>query len=374
MRLAVISFTGRGGQLNRFLCEKLNIHGHRTDGFEKRAGKAEAPLQPVEGSLREWTGRAFSEYDGMIFVGACGIAVRSIAPFVKDKFQDPAVVVIDEGAKFCISLLSGHVGCANELCSLVAGLAGAVPVISTATDVNGCFAVDVFARKNGLEILSRCLAKELSAAVLEGKQIPFFSTQPVEGELPKELILCETEEELRKHPGLKLAVSERRISVNSGGQEDILYLIPRTVTAGMGCRRGTEEAVLLRKLKNAFSDAGIFLQALEQVTTIELKQDEKGLHDLAEGLGVPFVWYTREQLLALPGEFSGSAFVKETVGIDCVCERAALKGSLERAEKGEADAREEGRLILNKQAGDGVTVAAAVRKTKLYFNRKENER
>ena len=109
MRLAVISFTGRGGQLNRFLCEKLNIHGHRTDGFEKRAGKAEAPLQPVEGSLREWTGRAFSEYDGLIFVGACGIAVRSIAPFVKDKFQDPAVVVIDEGAKFCISLLSGHV-------------------------------------------------------------------------------------------------------------------------------------------------------------------------------------------------------------------------------------------------------------------------
>ncbi len=365
MRLAVISFTERGGRLNRLLCEKFGQLGYDVDGFEKRAlekeksGRKEGCQETeiprtiyVAESLQEWTGKAFTEYDGLVFVGACGIAVRAIAPFLKDKFQDPAVVAIDEGAGFAVPLLSGHVGGANDLGRLTARLSGAVPVISTATDVNGLFAVDVFAKKNRLFLSDRELAKKCSAGIVAGKKIPFYSSQPICGKLPKELAFFEEKDGFLRQPGLKVAVSEQRFP----GKGEILYLVPRTVTAGMGCRRGIRQGQLLIRVKEVFSAAGIFMESLEQVATIEKKKEEEGLKKLAEGLSVAFLWYTGEELGRLPGAFSHSGFVEKTVGVDCVCERAAVMGS-----KG-------GTLLLSKQAGAGITVAAAKRKQKLHFD------
>lgn len=98
-----------------------------------------------------WAGRHFETDDAIIFVGACGIAVRSIAPYVASKKSDPAVLVIDECGKFVISLLSGHLGGANELTLEVAELLGAVPVVTTATDLHHRFAVDVFAKRIAVE-------------------------------------------------------------------------------------------------------------------------------------------------------------------------------------------------------------------------------
>ena len=378
MRLAAISFTEQGGRLNRFLCAALRRRGHGADSFEKRkkasrlseklpepggagweTGKEravlepeaeEAFLSPVTESLGEWTGRAFGSYDGLIFVGACGIAVRAIAPFVKDKFTDPAVVVVDERASFAVALLSGHVGGANDLCRLVAELCGAVPVISTATDVNGLFAVDVFAEKNGLVVMDRRLAKEISAAVLAGGRIPFFSSLPMAGDVPEELHVFTDAAAFLREPGPKAAVSERLLSPESG---DILYLVPRTVTAGMGCRRGTGEEKLRSALERALRKERIFPQALAGIATIEDKKGEEGLTALAERLGVPFRWYQREELLQVPGEFSRSDFVMKTVGVDCVCERAAVLAS------------GGGKLLFPKRSGDGITVAAAIGEKKL---------
>ncbi|MCI8505546.1 MAG: cobalt-precorrin 5A hydrolase [Lachnospiraceae bacterium] len=367
MHLAVISFTERGGKLNRSLCEDFQRQGIPVDSFEKRKGtevpsEAGGEVSPklVTERLGEWTGRAFGAYDGLIFVGACGIAVRAIAPFLKDKFTDPAVVTVDEGAGFVVSLLSGHVGGANDLCRRVAEALGAVPVISTATDVNGRFAVDVFAKHNGLGILDRGLAKEVSAAVLSGKKIPFFSAQPLLGEPPEELIVFEKEDEFWRESGIKIAVSERRLLAGEGSA-GVLYLVPKTVTAGMGCRRGTEQAKLRRALEQAFSEAGIFPEALKGIATIEKKKDEEGLTGLAAELEVPFSWYTKEELLALSGEFSYSDFVEKTVGVGCVCERAAVLGS------------GGGSLLFPKQATEGITLAAARGEKELRFG-KEREK
>ncbi|MCI8551083.1 MAG: cobalamin biosynthesis protein CbiG [Lachnospiraceae bacterium] len=365
MRLAIISFTERGGRLNRLLCSGFGELGYDVDGFEKRAlGKEESGREEgcqetrisgtayVTESLREWTGKAFAEYDGLIFVGACGIAVRAIAPFLKDKFQDPAVVAIDEGAGFAIPLLSGHVGGANDLGRLTARLSGAAPVVSTATDLNGLFAVDVFAKKNHLFLSDRELAKKCSAKVVAGKQIPFYSSQPVCGKLPGELVFFEEKDEFLRQPGLKVAVSEQRFF----GNGEILYLVPKTVTAGMGCRRGIQKEQLFGRLQEAFFAAGIFMEALEQVATIEKKKEEEGLKKLVEELSVAFLWYTGEELGRLSGAFSHSGFVEETVGVDCVCERAAVMGS------------GGGALLFSKQAGEGITVAAAKREQKLRFD------
>ena len=161
MRAAVVSFTGRGSRLNRKIVEILKSRGWDCEGWT-REKFAVSGLNIMEGTLADWTGKNFPEADALIFVGACGIAVRAVAPWVKDKFQDPAVVAADEGGQFVISLLSGHAGGANRLTRELAAALGAVPVITTATDVNGRFAVDVFAAENGCAISSRDLAKQLS--------------------------------------------------------------------------------------------------------------------------------------------------------------------------------------------------------------------
>ena len=128
-------------------------------------------LFSLKDSLREWTENSFEECDALIYIGACGIAVRAIAPFVKDKFTDPAVISMDELGGYIIPLLSGHVGGANELAMEIANITGGVAVISTATDVNGAFAVDVFAKKNDLKLANKELAKLISADILDGKHL-----------------------------------------------------------------------------------------------------------------------------------------------------------------------------------------------------------
>ena len=116
----------------------------------------------------------FSSMDALIFVGACGIAVREIAPYVKSKKTDPAVVCIDEAGQFVIPLLSGHIGGANALAEKLAEKLDATAVVTTATDVRGKFAVDAWAARHGCAISDMGLAKAVSAAILE-KDIPLCS-------------------------------------------------------------------------------------------------------------------------------------------------------------------------------------------------------
>lgn len=142
-----------------------------------------------EKNLRQWCRDCFEQAEGIIFIGACGIAVRTVAPFLKSKTTDPAVVVIDEAGQYVISLLSGHIGGANEFAVDIAQRIGATPVITTASDVNGKLAVDVFAKKNGLAIGSMHDAKEIAAAILRGERVGVYCTGNIEGAIPQELTL-----------------------------------------------------------------------------------------------------------------------------------------------------------------------------------------
>ena len=138
--------------------------------FYKYAEKGDIPFKNVA-ELRE----KIVEYSKLVFICACGIAVRTIAPFVKNKKEDFAVVVCDEDGKFAISLLSGHLGGANELAENVAEILGGQAVITTATDVNGITAIDNYAKENNLEIDSMKMAKEVSAQLLNGEKVAFKS-------------------------------------------------------------------------------------------------------------------------------------------------------------------------------------------------------
>ena len=187
MKCAVISFTRNGGKLNQILCRKLSEAGYPSIGCSIPKYAQPPELLSLPEPLKDWTGRMFREADALIFIGACGIAVRSIAPFVQDKKTDPAVLVIDEQGKFVISLLSGHLGGANALAEEAARILDAEPVITTATDRQGKFAVDVFAKENGLAILEMDLAKEESPRIVDGRKVGIFSDFSMDGELPGEL-------------------------------------------------------------------------------------------------------------------------------------------------------------------------------------------
>ena len=187
MKISMICYTLTGQQTGEKLKKGLEKEGNIVSLFTKSKYIPDS----IKGSCGKWTGEQFETADSIIFIGAAGIAVRSIAPFIQSKKKDPAVLVVDELGKFVISLLSGHLGGANELACLAADILQAIHVVTTATDLEGKFAVDVFAKKNNCHIFRMKEAKEVSAALLAGEKVGFYSEFPWEGELPEGLIWCQ---------------------------------------------------------------------------------------------------------------------------------------------------------------------------------------
>jgi len=330
VKLALTAFTRRGMELAGRLAQALEGEGH--------VCSLSAPVRLAEGawtgyeSLGVWTGERFGASDGLIFVGACGIAVRAVAPYVKDKLTDPAVVSVDEAGRFAVPLLSGHVGGANALALRVAELSGGQAAISTATDVNGLFAVDVWAARRGMSISSRALAKEVSAALLEGRPVGFASDF---GHPCPEGLQARTED-------LGVWVTDR---LTGAPFPRTLRLVPKSLILGIGCRRGTEALAIEEAVGEAL--AGLDPAAVAAAATIDLKRDEAGLLAFCQGRGWPLRVYSAGELAQAEGKFTPSAFVASVTGVDNVCERAAVLGG--------------GRLIVPKRAKNGVTTAVARR-------------
>lgn len=284
-------------------------------------------------SLSSWTAEHFATDDALVFVGASGIAVRAIAPHVHDKFTDPAVVSVDEAGMFVVPLLSGHVGGANELARAIADMLGAQAAVSTATDVNGLFAVDEWAARHGFAILERDIAKDISAALLERRAVGYQS----------DFDLDDAPQSMAESADIGFAVS-----VDDSRQPfaRTLHLVPRVATVGVGCRKGTDPAVLRSAVLDALAEARVSLHAVSSLASIDVKADEPAVLQLAQDEGWDLSFYSADQLAGVPGEFSHSDFVERTVGVGNVCERAACAQG--------------GTLVLHKQSGDGVTVAIAI--------------
>lgn len=337
MKLAGIAFTGKGKALLERISSLLQedtLDCYQIGGTEERLAVPD---------IDRFAQKGFAEYDGLLFVGACGIAVRAIAPYVESKLTDPAVVVLDERGEYAVPVLSGHLGGANRLAKTLADLIAAQAVITTATDINGMFAVDVWAKEQGLSIITPKAIQAVSSAVLSGREIGFDSDFPYTGNLPAQL----TE---KKAGALGLCVSAKirhPFAVT-------LLCVPRTVTIGIGCRKGIAEELLEQAICQRLEQENIPLAAVEQVCSIDRKKEEPAILAFCRKYRLPFCCYTADELSSVPGEFRPSAFVQKTVGVDNVCERAAILGS-------------GGRLILSKTVENGVTIAAATRNFQLTF-------
>lgn len=378
MNIAILSFTKSGAVICRRLKAGLNGLGHRCDAYGKAPFAEAEGLHTFTEGLDGWTKAAFETKDAILFVGACGIAVRAIAPYIKNKAVDPAVIVIDEKGHFVISLLSGHLGGANELTRSIAKIIGAVPVITTATDLNGCFAVDEWAKNNNLRIGSMALAKDISAALLRGETIGVVSDFPIEGTLPHGLVMLRgpdgsehsavlgsLNDDASDSPGGKAisattAMPHAQAKIQGLGFrislwererpfEKTLQLIPAAVTVGIGCRKGVSAETAEEFFYDVWKKYGLSTASIERLCSIDIKKEEHAINQLARRLDVPLEFFTAEELSKVPGEFTASEFVTSITGVDNVCERAAVLGS-------------HGELIIRKQSGNGVTIAAAVRK------------
>jgi cobalt-precorrin 5A hydrolase len=295
------------------------------------------------GGLRAWTQAHFQD-DALVFIGSCGIAVRAVAPFLRGKTQDPAVVVMDEGAAHAVSLLSGHLGGANALTVALARFAGARPVVTTATDVRGLFAVDAWAARQGLAIANPQGVKPLSARILAGKPVSLSSDFPIRGPLPQGVTL-------QGEPG------DIAVTCRAGTAGTALTLIPPVAVLGLGCKKGVPLAAIEAAAAEALRQGGCHPLALARVCSVDLKAGEPGILAFCQGRGLPFQTFSPQALMALPGSFAGSSFVRQVTGADNICERAAVLG-----------AGEGGRLLAGRRVCGGVTAALALAAYSLCFD------
>lgn len=365
-----MAYSRQGGETGFSLLEKLREQGYRCDGylFKKYRREGLIPFDRAEDIIS----RCFQEGSGIIFVCAMGIAVRQISGFIQSKQTDCAVLVMDEMGRFVIPVLSGHMGGANELARMCAELTGAVPVITTATDLHGKFAVDVFAVKNHLTVDNMKLAKEISADILESRTIRVYLEECYAQEEPhatelelvpggirrKEREDCGEGESLDDTKGEEEDKRKRGIIISPYYQQAdgaLLHLIPRQIILGIGCRKGITAEAVEKAVLGVTEEFRIDWRAVCRICTIDLKREEAGLLEFCGQQKIPLRFFSCEELALQEGEFTGSSFVHDITGVDNVCERSAMAGGGER-------------LIVRKQKQEGVTVAAAVCRVGLDFN------
>jgi cobalt-precorrin 5A hydrolase len=302
--------------------------------------------QPFDG-LTHAVAERFREFDGHIFIMAAGIVVRAVGPLLGHKHRDPAVVVVDDLGRFAVSLVSGHVGGANRLAQRVADLLEAIPVITTATDINGRPAIDVLAVELGLAMDNPAAVKGVNMALLAGMPValwdPWGLVAPVLGADGRSVALDAL---------AGLAPAQAGVYIDDGCPplpEHVLRLRPPSLAAGIGCNRGAAEEEIAALLAASLSAGELSIRSLGHIASIDLKHDEPGLLTLSQALNVPLVFFSAEQLNQVRHVPNPSAMATKHVGVPSVCEAAALL------------AADQGHLVVTKRKSANATVAIARR-------------
>jgi cobalt-precorrin 5A hydrolase len=326
VKLAVISVTNQGAQL----AERLALRLGSNVAIYVKSGRNPIASPHTYDSLSELVHEIFSLYDGLVFIMATGIVVRVIAPYVRDKRLDPAVIVMDDGGNFAISLLSGHIGGANDLTRLISTAIGATAVITTATDTANRPAADVLAVKLELAIEPFPSLKMINAAIVNGDRVVFFIDKALAGyqhymglAAKQGIVLVDIDEiTCAESYDAAVIITDRELNID----KPHLYLRPGSLAVGVGCRRGATGGEVMTAIKQACREAGRSFKSVAVIGSTVVKEDEIGLLAAAEQLDVPIEFFTNEQLARCIEQYklSLSDFVNETIGVGNVCEPAAI--------------------------------------------------
>jgi cobalt-precorrin 5A hydrolase len=348
MNLAIIAVTDRGAKL----AQTIKTH-FSADVFVKSGRNPIGELNEYV-SLRDLINNIFQKYDAFIFIMATGIVVRVIAPSIVHKSVDPAILVMNESGKHVISLLSGHIGGANELACLVAKKLHAEPIITTATDINEKIAADMIATKLNLMIEPFQQLKYINAEIAKGelleihldssiKNISFYQKKLQGLKLPFKTI--DLNKEQKPENALAIIITNQDLAITPRQ----LLLKPRSVSIGIGCRRNTSKDDILQAIYEACSVADVSSDTIMNMASTIVKNDEVGLLMAAQELEVPILFYENIQLQEIIDKYnvSVSNFVNEQIGVGNVCEAAALLISQSK------------KIVLHKTKFNKVTVAIA---------------
>ena len=332
--------------------------------------EASVTYKSGKGCCKEWTAEHFRKGNVLVYIGACGIAVRAIAPHIGSKDTDPAVIVIDEKGENVIPILAGHLGGANEWAQKIARLTEGQPVLTTATDVNGIFAVDLFAKDNQLLISDLKKAGRFTASLLEEREasviIPskYADVIRYEDGIPAELKVYDlSDEQLESLQGTNAALITPEAE-SSDKANTPLRLIPRCVILGIGCRKGKSYEELRDYVEEALQELGLCREAVCAIASIDVKKEELGLISLAADFGVPLLTFSAEELEKAELEnwtFAESDRVREHVGTGNVCERAAVSAGA-------------GKILRGKTAKNGMTICVGMKPVELYWKPEDSSR
>lgn len=337
MTAKILYFTDTGKQTAARIASVLSVCGFTV--FSSRC---------IRHGLEDWSKEAFDSAELLVYVGACGIAVRGIGKLIRHKTTDPAVLCVDETAAFVIPLLSGHLGGANEYARKLAKQLGAVAVITTATDLQNAFAVDTWAKSQGLLIQNPDQIRRVSAKILKGIAVDLYSDWPIEGTAPALV-----------HVVSSMNGADVSISYQKPMDNKTLWCVPKGLVLGIGCKKNISSTHLETVIHETLKQQSLPLEAIAIVATIDRKAKEPAILDFIERHRLPLRTFSAEELQAQQGDFKSSAFVKQTVGCDNVCERSAVCAS-----KG-------GELLLSKVAKEGVTIAVAKQPVRIRWEKEE---
>lgn len=338
----IVAISRRGGELARKLAVRLEgpVELHVARRFHQQTGNEtlfDLPARPLIQQL-------FSQTQRLVLFMPVGAAVRLLAPLLEDKRSDPAVVCVDDGGRFAVSLISGHVGGADILAREVAEALDATPVITSASHVVGVFAVDTLGRDLGWTIeAQRGQLTRASAAVVNGEAVGLFQDageldwQSPEEDFPENVTrYSSVDTVMSSNCAAALLITDRNIPAlvdSKTGDKAVVVYRPKTLVAGMGCRKGVPAHHLEELLNSAFNANGLSLASLNCIATAELKRDEPGLLEVAQKYGVPVQCYTANELNSVFGGNSRISVkidatvrprVHDLLGIWGVAEPAAL--------------------------------------------------
>lgn len=346
IRIAIIAVTEKG----KNTAEKIASELENVDVFFQKRG------------IKELTGEFFNKYECIIFVSACGIAVRCIAPFLKSKFEDPAVLVVDDNGNNVISLLSGHIGGANEITLKIADVLEANPVITTSTDTNKKGALDVIVSKIGGYVENlRESAKLVNSYLVDNKRVGIYFDSDYESEKDSlnlsgvELIDEKTEIDAIAKLDALVSVTDKlrcwvdeiiyNIKKDNEEKEDLIYikLVPRRIALGMGCRKNTETEKMIEEFSMFSALNNIHPAAIVKTGSLIIKKDEKCMIDLSKALCAEFNLFDVDEICTCDYMFDKSEFVKKNTGVYSVAQPSAYLLS--------------GNVISDKYKNNGTTFA-----------------
>lgn len=346
IRIAIIAVTENG----KNTAEKIALELENVDVFFQKRG------------IKDLTGELFNKYECIIFVSACGIAVRCISPFLKSKFEDPAVLVVDDNGNNVISLLSGHIGGANEITLKIADVLNANPVITTSTDTNKKGALDVIVSKIGGYVENlRESAKLVNSYLVDDKRVGIYFDSDYESEKDSlnlsgfELIDEKTEIDAISKLDALVSVTDKlrcwvdeiiyNIKKDNEEKEDLIYikLVPRRIALGMGCRKNTETEKMIEEFSTFSALNNIHPAAIVKTGSLIIKKDEKCMIDLSKALCAEFNLFDVDEICTCDYMFDKSEFVKKNTGVYSVAQPSAYLLS--------------GNVISDKYKNNGTTFA-----------------